>query len=212
MSLERRMELYRQGFGDTEISKITGEKRNTIAVWRINKGLPSNKTRGYGRKLDRAGSAEGARRMLFYQLGWSDKAIAKAEQRDKTSIREWRQARGLPANFSRGETQRWRPRPTMNDVYRRIRRAVGAKIGRENVDDAVADISLALLDGTISLDEIEQQARRYGNRVLEQFASKWGPRSLDKELTDESGFTLLDTLVDERSSDWLEEMGATAWC
>ncbi|MCP3730417.1 hypothetical protein M9978_08245 [Sphingomonas sp. MG17] len=190
---------------DAEIARATGANRLTVGHWRRYHGLPVN---DLAAKLGPQGYA---RRMLYYQLGWSDVELGKTEGLPPSKILRWRRDHGLPANFSRGNQQCYNPRPTMADVYRRIRRAVGAKIGRENVDDAVAEISLALLDGTITLDEIEQQARRYGNRVLEQFASKWGPRSLDQQLGEDDGFTLLDTIADERSSSWLEEMGATVW-
>ena len=45
--------------------------------------------------------------------------------------------------------------------------------------------------------------QRIGNKALEQFASKFGPRSLDEELEDADGYRLIDNIVDERSSSWL---------
>jgi len=69
---------------------------------------------------------------------------------------------------------------------------------------------LAICSGEVGVHEIAKYARRFGNRALSEIASKYGPRSLDAEIG-EDGFTLLDTMKDEGSSSWLEEMGATAW-
>jgi hypothetical protein len=99
----------------------------------------------------------------------------------------------------------------MASVVRRIRKAVGRALAPDVIEDIVADMMVAVLEGSLPLAEIEAEARRYGNRVLERFASKFGPRSLDQEIGDGEGFTLLDTLVDDSSSSWLEEMGATVW-
>lgn len=99
----------------------------------------------------------------------------------------------------------------MQSVTARVRKAVGRSLSPDIVEDVVADMIMAVLDGTLPLAQIEAEARRYGNRVLDRFASKFGARSLDQALGDEEGFTLMDCLVDEGSSDWLEEMGATVW-
>jgi hypothetical protein len=70
---------------------------------------------------------------------------------------------------------------------------------------------LALLDGTIPIAEIETAGRKFGSRALDTFANRWGARSLDEIVAGTEDFTLMDTLVDESSSSWLEEMGATVW-
>jgi hypothetical protein len=53
---------------------------------------------------------------------------------------------------------------------------------------------VALYGGSLPLPSIEKEARRYGNRVLERFASKFGPQSLDAELSED--FSLVQTLAD----------------
>lgn len=46
----------------------------------------------------------------------------------------------------------------------------------------MSGMRVAVLGGELLLGEIESKARRYGNRVLDRFASKFGPCSLDQEL------------------------------
>lgn len=148
--------------------------------------------------------------MLLYQLGWSDGRIAREEGVTEPSVFVWRRRIGLPANGSPGGV----PKVigvSFEAVMARIRRAVGRALPADIADDAVGNLMLAIMDGTLSIDDIEASARKFGNRVLDQFASKYGPRSLDRELSDDEGFTLLDTLADDRSACWLEEMGATVW-
>lgn len=99
----------------------------------------------------------------------------------------------------------------MADVMTRIRRAIGHALPPDIIDDAIGDAALAILDGTISLTEIEAQARKFGNRVLGQYASRWGPRSIDETIAGTEDLRMVDLIADERSSSWLEEMGATVW-
>jgi len=67
------------------------------------------------------------------------------------------------------------------------------------------------MSGDVSIDNIEKRSKTFGNRVIADYASKWGNRSLDEEIGDSGGFTLLDTIADDSASSWLEEMGATVW-
>lgn len=200
-----RLAGYRAGLNDRQIASAEGRDSSTIRLWRLARGLPANR-RGFAPLT----VEQRARRMLYYQLGWSDGRIAREEGVTEPSVFVWRRRMGLPANGSPGGV----PQVIgigLEAVMARIRRAVGRGLPADIADDAVANLMLAIMDGTLSINAIEASARKFGNRVLDQFASKYGPRSLDKELGDDEGFTLLDTLVDERSSSWLEEMGATVW-
>ena len=148
--------------------------------------------------------------MLFYHLGWSDVQVAgELEIKHYSAIFNWRKRNGLPANSIAG--QKSRGRPTMADVMPRIRKAIGNALPPDIIDDAISDVALAVLDGTISLAEIEAQARKFGNRVLAQYASRWGPRSIDETIAGTEDLRMVDLIADERSSSWLEEMGATVW-
>lgn len=207
-SEEARLELYRRGLNDHEIARALNMKRNSVTVWRRTRRLPVQEAQLTRRPLT---AAQAAMRMLLYQLGWSDYHIAREMGVDRTAVRGWRRTKKLPANFRRAVTEASQPKPTMQSVVKRIRKAVGTSLAQDIAEDIVSDMTLAVLEGSLPLASIEAEARKYGNRVLDQFASKFGPRSLDLEIGDGNGFTLLDTLVDERSSSWLEEKGATAW-
>jgi len=68
---------------------------------------------------------------------------------------------------------------------------------------------LAVIEGNVPINAIEEQGRRFGNQALQKYANAFTTKSLDNDLPGHDGLTLLDTLVDESSSIWLEQMGAT---
>jgi hypothetical protein len=200
-----RFALYRAGCSDREIGEARSCSGAAILLWRNARGLVANfPTKS---RLDEAGRAQ---RMLFYQLGWSDAAIAREQRVTDVVVGRWRHRLGLRANVAPGHRQS-RSAPSMSDVFARVRRAIGRYLPRDIADDAVMGLCAALLDGTIPLAEIEAEARKYGNRVLDRFANRFGPRSLDEALPGTEDLRMIDTLVDESSSSWLEEMGATVW-
>lgn len=203
-----RMHLYNEGHCDAEIAKRLDEKRNTVSVWRRAQHLPCN----IGpRTALRHTKEQSAARMLLYQLGWSDNHIGREQGVDPSSVRIWRRGRRLPSNFPQGGNERYHPRPTLSDVAVRVRRAVGRALPRDVAEDTVSDMVVAILDGSLALDRIEKEARRYGNSVLERFANRFVQRSIDETIAGTEDLRLIDTLVDDSSSSWLEEMGATVW-
>lgn len=199
-----RMVLYLQGLSDAEIGKRQCAHRNAVLAWRKARGLAPNIPQG---RFERPGMAV---RHLLYTLGWNDCQIARQQRVGANCIWRWRTRRTLPANAEPGARSRGRA-PNLDDVVRRIRAAVGRALPRDIAEDAVADMCEAILVGKLPLADLEREARRYGNRVLDRFASRYGARSLDEELGDEDGFRMIDMIRDERSSSWLEEMGATMW-
>lgn len=70
---------------------------------------------------------------------------------------------------------------------------------------------VSVLEDDIPMEYIENHAKAIGNSLINRFINTFRFRSLDERFGEDEGFTLLDTLVDERSSSWLEKMGATAW-
>ena len=149
--------------------------------------------------------------MLLYQLGWDDFSIARERGMQRTTVFQWRKRHGLRANFKGGGHRNQRVAPGVDTVARRVRRAVGRSLPLDIAEDAVADLLLAILAGEVPLDRIEAEARKYGNRVLDRFASRYGPRSIDETIAGTDDLRMVDLIADERSSSWLEEMGATAW-
>jgi hypothetical protein len=202
-----RRALYDEGLSDREIGLRLGEKSDTIAKWRKSRGLASKQI--IGANDGPLTKAQKCVRLLLYQLGWSDYHIAAEQKRDRVSVREWRRRAKLIPNFPIGVTERYLPRPTMEMILRRVSRAIGRGLPRDIADEATADLMINLLDGTIGLNEIEKEARRYGNKALERFANKYGPRSIDEVMQGTEDLRMIDMLPDPGSSEWLEEMGAT---
>lgn len=201
--------LYDLGMSDSAIARQTDSDQGSVTRWRAKAGLPPHTvclSRGY------LTSEARARRMVLYQLRWSDHAIAAYEGVALSVIWGWRKRIGLAPNFATGVTQKRNPRPGIDSLLARIRQAIGRGLPRDIADDAVMDLLEAVLSGAIPIAQIEASARKFGNRTLDAYASKWGTRSLDEDLSDDGGgFRMIDLIADERSSSWLEEMGATVW-
>jgi hypothetical protein len=198
-----RMALYLDGATGAQIASVQGVSEWAVHRWRQRQGLPANHHGGSFTPEQRAA------RMLLYSFGYSDSRIAHEQRVGAATITKWRKRLNLPAN--RSPARRTDRIDKAGDMLARIKRAVGRGLPGDIADDAIGDLCIAALSGEISIDEIEKSARKFGNKVLSSFADKWGARSLDEEIGEEPGFMLLDTLQDESSSSWLEEMGATVW-
>lgn len=203
-----RADMYRRGMTDAQIAKVQGVHRCTVKKWRRDLGLPVNRARRDVNLPELLAARE-----FLYESGLRDVEIARQQGLSTDAIFSWRRYRGLPAN--RSDRTRARPRKLAVDIsasrlLERIRKAVGPSLPADIRDEAISDMYIDLSVRKLCPADIEKMARTYGNRVLDRFASKFGPRSLDQEIG-EDGFTLLDTLIDDSSSSWLEEMGATVW-
>jgi hypothetical protein len=153
-----------------------------------------------------------------YSLGQSDTAIALEMKLWRQQIREWRKAYDLAPNVLKRQVRTrlrappvaFQPiRPDRDVLYARIRRALRGDWA--TVDDAASDLYLAVIEGRLEIEQIEVVANQYRNRVIADYASAFGPISLNKAIPGTKDLMMIDTLRDERSSDWLEEMGATVW-
>lgn len=154
----------------------------------------------------------------LYALGHSDVMIAAAMELRSQQIGDWRAAYSLRPN-ARKRRVRGRIRApsvpfqairTDRDLlYARIRRTLRGDWA--TVDDAASDLYLAVIEGRLEIEQIEAVANQYRNRVIADYASAFGPVSLNKAIPGTEDLMMIDTLRDERSSDWLEEMGATVW-
>lgn len=200
---DRRLALYQQGMTDGQIAAQIGVTRSAIAYWRKSNRLAANQP----------SIEKHARRMSLYRQGMNDCQIAVAMGVHRTSIAEWRTANGLEPNASVGgqSIQRKATRATRtHPIVATVLRALGPTLSRDIAEDAAQDIAVDILTGKISPGDIKASASRYANRVIGQFASRYGPRSLD-ERVGEDDFTLMDIIPDHHASSWLEEMGATVW-
>lgn len=91
-SEEKRMELYRQGLNDCQISRELGVTDTSIRLWRKARGLPSN------RPVKRLSPEQAALRMQMYEAGASDREIGEALGLNPNNINVWRQLKKLKCN------------------------------------------------------------------------------------------------------------------
>lgn len=206
--LLRRRALYDAGLSDRAIAAIQGVDHTSIREWRHRSGRPAHNFESTNMTADQQ-----AARLLLYSFGYSDRRIAKEQGRNPSSVRQWRECHGLKANRPTSRGLMFGGKNSVEQgMLARIRRAIPGYMSPADREDAASDLFMAVMSGAIPIDEIEKAAKKFGNRVIEQYASKWGARSLDEELGDNGdGFTMMDLIRDDRSSSWLEEMGATVW-
>lgn len=230
---DRCLRLLRKGIGPRVISRELSVSLKSLEKWRtaMLRDQPELRRASPGRPVPRTASGRKyrvfrpERRLRAFELyaeGLDDAEIGAAIDMPKRRVWEWRAALRLPANKPQGGrvgaiTDKPKKRPTppaitpySNPLYARIASAVGHYLAPDIREDAISEIWLAMEEGKISVDRIEGEARRYSNRVVGSFASRFQPRSLDEDITGD-GFRLIDTIADDRASSWLEEMGATVW-
>lgn len=154
----------------------------------------------------------------LYALGHSDVMIAATMNLRSQQIGDWRAAYSLRPNARKRRVRgRIRARSVPFQAIRTDRDLLYARIRRSlrgdwaTVDDAASDLYLAVIEGRLEIEQIEAVANQYRNRVMADYASAFGPISLNKAIPGTEDLMMIDTLRDERSSDWLEEMGATVW-
>ncbi|MDZ7895429.1 MAG: hypothetical protein U5M50_11020 [Sphingobium sp.] len=201
--IQDRMDLYKEGLNDAEIARIQGVDPSAVCHWRRANGLKRHA--GSGREK----LAVSVGRRFLYGLKWSDKSIARQQQVTPQSVRGWRQHHGLSPNRPAGRNQRRAKQEQLHELQRRVVRAIGTRLPFDIAADAAADLMLAVVEGRVPLDQIEKHGRAFGNRALDQYANSFRQSSLDEDIPNAEGLRKIDMLVDEGSSAWLEEMGAT---
>jgi transposase len=154
----------------------------------------------------------------LYALGHSDVIIAETMNLRSQQVGDWRSAYSLRPNARKRRLHGRRSAPSVpfqairtdrDLLYARIRRSLRGDWAI--VDDAASDLYLAVIEGRLEIEQIEAVAALYRNRVIADYASAFGPVSLNKAVPGTEDLMMIDTLRDEGSSDWLEEMGATVW-
>lgn len=201
--LRERYALYEKGLDDGAISRLQGVDRSTICQWRKRRALKANA----------AGQEPRANitpmRRLLHDLGWGARSIARFQGVSTTSVKEWRKQRGLKAAGVGRSTTKEGGAGQLRDLQQRVVRAVGCRLPFDIAADAAAELMLAVIEGTVPIDQIEKQGRPFGNRALQEYANAYTMKSLDEDVPDHDGLRPIDMLVDEASAGWLEEMGAT---
>lgn len=230
----RCLALLERGVNGGLIAREMGLASSTIDRWRNamlaerpTLTLPKYEYRPTRRKADGSVFSKlrpdrRAAAFLLYADGLDDHAIARALGIGHQQVWKWRQALYLPAVRGRGGLcRKTAPKPNRkppassisplsNPLHAKIMAAIGRALPPDLIDDAASEMWLAVLEGRLSVAQIEAQARRYRRQAIASYASRFGPTSLDEDLTGD-GFRLVEMVRDERSSDWLERNGATVW-
>jgi hypothetical protein len=201
---QERMVLYNRGLNDAEIARIQNVDRSAVTRWRQIKNLKSNAASS---GIAKTGQAAGRR--FLYDLRWSDNGIARQQEVTRESVRCWRRTHGLAPNRPSGTSGRRGNHEQLHQLQRRVVRAIGTRLPFDIAADAAADLMLAVVEGRVPLDQIEKHGRAFGNRALDRYANGFRQSSLDEDIPNAEGLRKIDMLVDEESSAWLEEMGAT---
>lgn len=199
---EQRKMLYNQGLNDNEIAQSLGIDRSSVRSWRKARKLKPN--------VEWAGAnhPEHMRRLLC-EMGWGAGAISRFQGVTRWTVEEWRQRNGFNSGGTRRRITRRGGDDQLKALHHRVIRAVGTKLPFDIAAEAAAALMLAVIEGEVPLDQIEQNGRKFGGHALQAFANGFRQSSLDEDIPGTDGIRPVDLLVDESSQSWLEEMGAT---
>lgn len=228
----RCLNLLKRGISPRLISREMNVSEKSAERWRTQmlRDQPDLRRPGTARKNPRRlpsgrlyrklGPDRRVRAFVLYADGRNDSEIAKDLGLSPQRIWEWRAALALPpvegAQRHRSTKARAKPAgppisPLSNPLYLHILTSIGRGLAPDIADDVVSDMCLAVASGQLTVDQIVSQAPQFRSRVVADYASQFGPRSLDEEIGNSHGFRMIDMIRDDRSTSWLEEMGATAW-
>ena len=197
-----RQALYHQGMGDVEVAKLVGCCQQTIHKWRKLRGLPAH---------GGISAADKRRRRRLIEEGASNRMIAEITGRSAKSVWSWRERNGLTQGV-RGDNKLDGHKAKHRDgMMRQIYAAIPNWLAPDLADETAGEVCLAVISKSIRHRDIRAKTAAIANRVVNSYASKFGARSLDEILPGTEDFRLIDTLRDQSSSAWLEEMGATVW-
>ncbi|QCB42349.1 hypothetical protein E5673_08985 [Sphingomonas sp. PAMC26645] len=92
------------------------------------------------------------------------------------------------------------------NLFEKVQAAVPAGIVSSVRDEVVSELSLAVLQGDLTLDQIRAHAKKYVGRAFQSWASGFGPKSLDEALGDDGSRTLGDFVGDSTGSLSVDEI------
>ena len=201
LMIERRS-LYDQGLSDRQIALAQGVDRTAIRDWRRTRGLPPKTVRRY------AAIGPSTIRRFLSDMKWNDGEIGQQEGVHPQCVREWRIRNRLPAHgLRRSARQR---DEQLKELQRRVCKAIGTSLPLDIASDAAAELMMAVIQGTVAIDDIEKVGRSFGNKALQTYADAFKFTSLDEPVAGTEDLLRIELLRDNASEDWLEEMGATS--
>jgi transposase-like protein len=127
--------------------------------------------------ITRMSDEERSERERNYQPGWWRRGTAAARKAKKGAIAYQLDIR--------------------DSLYVRIASAIPRTIGRSLRDDVISDLYLAVLEGEVEEEAIEQHAGRFIGRGFGMWANRYGPLSLDTPLADDDGRRWVEMIPDE---------------
>lgn len=231
----RALVLFARGVRATLIARELRASLKTLERWRsamlrdqrdraqVEASLPRITRRADGRRYSSLPDDLRSQAFALYADGLHDDAIGRSIGVSRARVWQWRAGLNLPAWRRPGQrgkaaslVARAKPlppaiTPRSNPLYARLADAIGRRLAPDLTDDAISDLWVAVAEGRVSLDRLEQEANRIRSDVLRKFANPYGDRSLDEDIGDGDGFRMIDLIRDERSSSWLERSGATVW-
>lgn len=148
------------------------ERRNQI-LGLLARGVPVEEI---GRRLGRAPNVIDRYRRFLTPAQMEQRARGITERRRRNAIE-------APVSAHR------------DPLYAQVARAVPASLPRHLRDDIISDMIVAVLEGR-EADAVCADARRFIGRGFRQWASKFGPASLDEARFDDSAETLVASIPD----------------
>lgn len=121
--------------------------------------------------------------------------LTPAQVEQRKAKEKARYARGIGA----GAGQAYR-----DPTYALIAASVPRWPSQATREDAISDLYLAVLEGSVSTSDIAREARRYATRAVIQWESRYGPRSLDEPRFEGSRDTFADSIADPATLEPLE--------
>lgn len=193
------IEMYQAGASDGEVARRFGATQSGATRWRQRRGLEAN----FGPNPPlHPQIARSARRMLAD--GASRRQVADAHDiRCLSTVQKLRRRmdpRGLrPSGLTNASIRS----QVLKDktILPRISKAVGRQLPVDVKHDAVSALYLAVLDGLLRRDLIEERAPRFRARAFAMNGHDYSHRSLDD---DTAGWSMLDRLEDPNGLSWLE--------
>lgn len=91
-------------------------------------------------------------------------------------------------------------------IMEKVKRAVPRDLEHALRDDIISEIFVAVIEGRIEEDQIKAAARSFIARGIAEWQSRYGPRSLDEKLSQDSSATLGDLIEDHTSASHIEEL------
>lgn len=121
----------------------------------------------------------------------------------------WREFVGKPKKEKADKAISTPPRPALvypflihdggraeHDLLRKVNAAIPQYYSPDRRADMCQDLIVGILSGDFSEDDLGLPAKEMTKRVMQMFPTKYGPVSLDADLTGD-GFRLIDTLSDD---------------